>query len=54
MRIGLEHGWIRAFVLYRRKEPIAFWLCAVYGDVNLLKTTGSTRRMPATESDSTC
>jgi SAM-dependent methyltransferase len=40
MQIGLEHGWIRAFVLYRQKEPIAFWLCAVYGGVILLKTTG--------------
>ncbi len=39
-RVGLEHGWLRAYVLYRGSTPIAFWLCAVHGETILLKTTG--------------
>ena len=39
-RVGLERGWLRAYVLYRSGEPIAFWLCATHRGVILLKTTG--------------
>jgi Acetyltransferase (GNAT) domain len=38
--VGLAHGWLRAYVLYRNETPIAFWLCAVHGETILLKTTG--------------
>jgi hypothetical protein len=39
-RIGLEHGWTRAYVLYRAAEPIAYWLCSTYRGTILLRTTG--------------
>ncbi len=38
--VGLEHGWVRAYVLYRRDEPIAYWLCSVHRGTILLRTTG--------------
>jgi hypothetical protein len=38
--IGLAHGWLRAWVLYHRERPIAYWLCGVHRDTILLKTTG--------------
>ena len=39
-RVGLEHGWLRAYVLYRGDEPIAYWLCSVHRGTVLLRTTG--------------
>jgi hypothetical protein len=38
--VGLEHGWLRAYVLYLRGEPVAFWLCSVYRGTMLIRTTG--------------
>lgn len=38
--IGLEHGWLRAWVLYHRERPIAYWLCGVHRDTIMLRTTG--------------
>jgi hypothetical protein len=40
VEVGLEHGWVRAYVLSRGGTPIAFWLCSVYRGTILLKTTG--------------
>jgi CelD/BcsL family acetyltransferase involved in cellulose biosynthesis len=39
-QIGLEHGWTRAYVLYRAEEPIAYWLCSTYRGTILVRTTG--------------
>ena len=39
-RIGLEHGWLRAYVLYDGERPIAYWLCSVHRGTLLLRTTG--------------
>jgi hypothetical protein len=39
-RIGLERGWLRGYLLYRGDEPIAYWLCALYGETMLIKTAG--------------
>ena len=39
-RIGLEHGWLRGYLLYRGEQPIAYWICAVHGDTLLIKTAG--------------
>ena len=38
--VGLEHGWLRGYLLYLDTTPIAYWLCSVYGDTMLLKTGG--------------
>jgi hypothetical protein len=38
--VGLEHGWLRAWLLYAHGEPIAYWLCAVHGDTILIRTAG--------------
>jgi hypothetical protein len=40
LRVGLEHGWARPYVLYHRGEPIAYWLCSVHHDRITLNTTG--------------
>ena len=40
VRVGLENGWVRAYVLYRNETPIAFWLCSCHRGTILLKTTG--------------
>ena len=40
LRVGLEHGWARPYVLYHRGEPIAYWLCSVHRDRITLATTG--------------
>jgi CelD/BcsL family acetyltransferase involved in cellulose biosynthesis len=37
---GLEKGRLRAYVLYRGDEPIAYWLCGIHGGTMFLKTTG--------------
>jgi hypothetical protein len=39
-RIGLEQGWVRAYVLYLDARPIAYWLCSVYDRTILLRTGG--------------
>jgi CelD/BcsL family acetyltransferase involved in cellulose biosynthesis len=39
-RLALEHGWLRAYLLYRAGEPIAFWLCSTYRSTMLIRTTG--------------
>jgi hypothetical protein len=39
-RLGLERGWLRAYLLYRAGEPIAFWVCSVYRRTMLIRTTG--------------
>jgi hypothetical protein len=38
--VGLEHGWLRGYLLYLDDLPIAYWLCSLYGDGILLKTGG--------------
>ncbi|HEY4348242.1 MAG TPA: GNAT family N-acetyltransferase [Gaiellaceae bacterium] len=40
IEVGLEHGWLRGYLLYLDGDPIAYWLCAVYGETMLLKTGG--------------
>jgi CelD/BcsL family acetyltransferase involved in cellulose biosynthesis len=40
MEVGLEHGWVRGYLLYLDGKPIAYWLCSLYGDTMLLKTGG--------------
>jgi GNAT acetyltransferase-like protein len=39
-QVGLEHGWMRAYLLYHRGQPIAYWLCLVFEDTMLIKNTG--------------
>jgi CelD/BcsL family acetyltransferase involved in cellulose biosynthesis len=46
-RIALEHGWLRAHLLYRGGEPIAFWLCSIYRGRALIRTTGFDDRFAA-------
>ncbi len=38
--LGLDHGWLRAYLLYRDARPIAFWLCSTYRGTMLIRTTG--------------
>jgi CelD/BcsL family acetyltransferase involved in cellulose biosynthesis len=38
--LGLERGWLRAYLLYRSGEPLAFWLCSTYRGTMLIRTTG--------------
>ncbi|HZQ82818.1 MAG TPA: GNAT family N-acetyltransferase, partial [Gaiellaceae bacterium] len=49
-RLGLERGWIRAYVLYRGASPVAYWQCATYrGTLFLLRTgfdAGYARQRP--------
>ncbi|MBV8396605.1 MAG: GNAT family N-acetyltransferase [Actinobacteria bacterium] len=39
-RLGLEHGWVRAYLLYARGEPVAFWVCSTYRGTLLIRQTG--------------
>ncbi len=39
-RVGLEHGWVRGYLLYLDADPIAYWLCSVYDRTILLRTGG--------------
>ncbi len=39
-RVGLEHGWLRGYLLYHRERPIAYWLCSVHGETMLIRTAG--------------
>ena len=38
--VGLEHGWMRGYLLYLDAEPIAYWLCSIYGGTILIRTAG--------------
>ena len=38
--VGLEHGWVRGYLLRLREEPIAYWLCSTYRDTILIRTAG--------------
>jgi hypothetical protein len=38
--IQLERGWLRAYVLYRSEEPIAYWVGSLYRGALLLRWTG--------------
>jgi len=39
VRLGLERGWTRAYVLYHGKEPVAYWHCSTYrATLHLLRT----------------
>jgi len=40
LRLGVERGWVRGYVLRHRSEPIAYWLCSVYRGTMLLRQTG--------------
>jgi hypothetical protein len=40
LRVALEHGWARVYVLHDGDTPAAFWWCATHGDVIRLNTTG--------------
>jgi hypothetical protein len=40
LRVTLEHGWARPYLLRHRGEPIAYWLCSVHRDRITLNTTG--------------
>jgi CelD/BcsL family acetyltransferase involved in cellulose biosynthesis len=40
VRLSLERGWFRAWVLYRNDEPIAFWQGTVYGRTYHSGSTG--------------
>jgi Acetyltransferase (GNAT) domain len=39
-RVGLEHSWLRGYLLYLRGEPIAYWLCSLHGETMLIRTGG--------------
>jgi hypothetical protein len=39
-QVGLEHGWLRGYLLYHRGAPIAYWLCSVHGETMLIRTAG--------------
>ena len=38
--VGLEHGWVRGYLLYLGGDPIAYWLCSIYGGTILIRTAG--------------
>jgi CelD/BcsL family acetyltransferase involved in cellulose biosynthesis len=38
--VGLELGRLRAYVLYRADEPLAYWLCSTHEGTIFLRTTG--------------
>jgi CelD/BcsL family acetyltransferase involved in cellulose biosynthesis len=38
--VGLEHGWVRGYLLLLREAPIAYWLCSTWGDTILIRTAG--------------
>ena len=41
-RLALEaaNGWMRAYVIYVKDEPAAFWICTVYRDTVYSDYTG--------------
>ena len=38
--VGLEHGWVRGYLLVRGEDTIAYWLCSTYGGTILIRTAG--------------
>lgn len=40
LRVALEHGWARVYLLGDGERPVAFWWCGVYRDTIRLNTTG--------------
>ena len=38
--VGLEHGWVRGYLLYLDGDPIAYWLCSTFGGTILIRTAG--------------
>ncbi len=38
--VGLEHGWVRGYLLSLDATAIAYWLCSVFGDTIILRTGG--------------
>ena len=40
VRVGLEHGWMRGYLLYLDGEPVAYWLCSPFRRRMLLRTGG--------------
>jgi hypothetical protein len=40
VRVGLQHGWVRAYLLHVDGTPVAYWLCSTYGRTMLLRTGG--------------
>ena len=40
LRISLEHGWQRAYVLRIREVPVAYWLCSTYRGTMTTRVTG--------------
>ena len=40
VRIGLEHGWMRGYMLYLDDSPPAYWLCSPFRRTTLLRTGG--------------
>lgn len=39
-RVGLERGWIRAWLLYHSGRPVAYWLCSLHRGTLTVRTTG--------------
>ena len=44
-RLGLEHGWVRGYLLYLGDEPIAYWLCSTYRGTMLIRHDRLRRRL---------
>jgi CelD/BcsL family acetyltransferase involved in cellulose biosynthesis len=40
VRVGLEHGWMRGYLLYLEGKPAAYWLCSPFRRTTLLRTGG--------------
>jgi len=40
LRLAAQKGWLRGYLLYLKEEPVAFWICTVYGDTVHLDFTG--------------
>jgi CelD/BcsL family acetyltransferase involved in cellulose biosynthesis len=38
--VGLEHGWVRGYLLSRGGEAIAYWLCSTFRGTLLIRTAG--------------
>jgi hypothetical protein len=39
-QVGLEHGWVRGYLLSLRGEPVAYWLCSTYSGTILIRLAG--------------
>ena len=40
VRVGLEHGWLRGYLLHLDGKAVAYWLCSPFGRTTLLRTGG--------------